>query len=287
MSMKTDVRYAFFGTPVVAVWVLEELETAGMLPAVIVTAPDKPAGRGMLLTSPAVKVWANERNIPVLQPEKLNADFIVELGSYSCEVFLVAAYGKILRENVLTLASHGCVNMHPSMLPRYRGAAPIESQILEDEPNVGVSIMQMDAEMDHGPILLQERIEIPGWPIGRTALSELLARAGGRMSAATLPAWVAGTITPVPQQHDLATYTRKTAKEDGLIDPNGPARENYLKYCAYEGWPGLYFFVRNNGKEMRVKITNASYVNDAFVIETVVPEGKRAMPYALFLTTLS
>jgi methionyl-tRNA formyltransferase len=285
--MKTDSpRYAFFGTPMVAVWVLEELEAAGMLPAVLVTAPDKPSGRGMHLSQPAVKVWALERNIPLLQPEKLNDAFVAELRTYEPEVLLVAAYGKILRDNVLTLAPHGCLNVHPSLLPKYRGAAPIESQILADEPNVGVSLMQMDAEMDHGPIITQKRIEIPGWPLGRNELSELLARAGGRQAAAALPAWITGTLTATPQSHELATYTRKTEKEDGLIDPNSNARENYLKYCAYEGWPGLYFFIEKNGAPMRVKITKASYENDTFVIENVIPEGKREMPYAQFLTTI-
>jgi methionyl-tRNA formyltransferase len=284
--MKTDLCYGFFGTPMVAVWVLEELETAGMLPAVIVTAPDKPAGRGMQLTKPEVKVWGEAHGIPVLQPEKLDDVFVASLAEYGCDVLLVAAYGKILRDNILTLTPGGCLNVHPSLLPKYRGAAPIEAQLLADEQGVGVSLMQMDAEMDHGPIIAQERIEIAGWPIMRSALSEVLARAGGRMAAATMPVWVAGTITPTPQQHDLATYTRKTEKEDGLIDPNGPARANYLKYCAYEGWPGLYFFVQRNDKQMRVKITKASYENDSFVIEEVVPEGKRAMPYAQFSATV-
>ncbi|MDB5237286.1 MAG: Methionyl-tRNA formyltransferase [Parcubacteria group bacterium] len=282
--MKTDLRYAFFGTPMVAVWVLEELEAAGMLPAVIVTAPDKPAGRGMQLTPPQVKVWALERGIPVLQPEKLNAVFVSELASYECDVFLVAAYGKILRERILTLAPSGCLNVHPSLLPKYRGAAPIEAQILADEKDIGVSLMQMDAEMDHGPILVQEHVSVPGWPIARNELSEVLARTGGRMAAAAMPAWTAGSIVPIPQQHDRATYTRKTQKEDGLIDPNGPARANYLKYCAYEGWPGLYFFVARDGKRLRVKITKASYENDTFIIERIIPEGKREMPYEQFLT---
>ena len=281
--MKTDLRYAFFGTPMVAVWVLEELAASGMLPVVIVTAPDRPAGRGMQLQKSEVKTWAEARGIPVLQPEKLDDAFVAALAAYGCDVLLVAAYGKILRENILTLAPHGCLNVHPSLLPKYRGAAPIEAQLLADEKDVGVSLMQMDAEMDHGPIIAQERIEVEGWPVMRSVLSELLARAGGRLAAARMPLWIEGAIA-APQQHDLATYTRKTEKEDGLIDPNGPARENYLKYCAYEGWPGLYFFAEKNGKPVRVKVAKARYENDSFVIEEVIPEGKRAMPYARFLT---
>lgn len=278
--MKTS--FAFFGTPSVAVWVLEELEAAGQLPAVVVTAPDKPAGRGMNMTPSPVKVWAEERKIPVLQPEKLNQAFRDALTAYGCDVFVVAAYGKIMSQKVLSLAPQGCLNMHPSILPKYRGAAPIESQILADEQDVGVSIMVMDEEMDHGPIVSQEHVQIPGWPIGRLALSELLARTGGRMLARILPS--VDVIAPVPQNHALATYTRKIAKEDGLIDPNGPARENYLKYCAYEGWPGLYFFVQKDWKDIRVKVTKASYQNDAFVIEQVIPEGKKEMTYEEFRT---
>jgi methionyl-tRNA formyltransferase len=287
MKIDRSVRFAFFGTPMVAVWVLEELKTAGMLPAVIVTAPDKPAGRGMELTKPAVKVWAEEHAIPLLQPEKLNAEFREAIAAYECEVFLVAAYGKIMSNRVLAIPPHGCLNVHPSLLPKYRGAAPIESQILADESAVGVSLMQMDEEMDHGPIVAQERLAIEGWPIRRNTLSELLAREGGRMAAAQMPAWAAGTITPTPQQHALATYTRKTEKEDGFIDPNGPARENYLKYCAYEGWPGLYFFATRGDKQIRVKVASAIYENDTFVIERVVPEGKREIAYGDFLASLS
>lgn len=278
--MKTS--FAFFGTPMVAVWVLEELAAKDLLPTVIVTAPDKPAGRGMAMTAPAVKIWAEEHGIPVLQPEKLNQEFRTTLAGYDCEVFVVAAYGKILSEKVLSMPTHGCLNMHPSLLPKYRGAAPIESQILADEQDVGVSIMIMDEEMDHGPIVAQEHVAIPGWPIGRLALSELLARTGGRMLASILPDL--DGISPTPQQHALATYTHKIVKEDGLIDPNGSSRQNYLKYCAYEGWPGLYFFIQKDGKDIRVKITKASYQDDAFVIEQVIPEGKKEMSYVEFLS---
>jgi len=271
----------------VAVWVLEEMEKAEMLPKVIVTAPDRPAGRGMQLTESEVKVWAREHNIPILQPEKLDAAFRTEISAYECEVFVVAAYGKILSKRVLSLTPHGCINVHPSLLPKYRGAAPIEGQILSDEKEVGVSIMLLDEGMDTGPVLAQERIEISGWPVGRTELSEILARAGGCSLASVLPGWVAGTIPATPQDNTLVTFTRKIEKEDGLIDPTGPARENYLKYCAYEGWPGLYFFVERNGIKIRVKITKASYRDDAFVIEQVIPEGKREMPYQTFLASIA
>jgi methionyl-tRNA formyltransferase len=274
--------YAFFGTPTVGVWVLDEMAAAGLMPKVIVTAPDRPAGRGMRMTPSPVKVWAEEHSIPVLQPEKLGREFRATLASYGAEVFLIAAYGKILRPTVLTLAPHGCLNVHPSLLPKYRGASPIESQILADERKVGVSLMVLDEEMDHGPLLAQERIEVSGWPIGRAALSELLARAGGRLAAQHLGAWVAGTTNASAQDHAVATYTRKIEKEDGLLDLAAPGRLNYLKYCAYEGWPGTYFYAERAGAKIRIKITKASLAGETFVIERVVPEGKNEIGFAQF-----
>lgn len=272
--MSMPLKFAFFGTPQVAVWVLDELEKAGMLPQVIVTAPDKPAGRGLALTAPPAKEWAAARGIPVLQPEKLNAAFREALAAYGSDVFLVAAYGKILRSDVLTMSPHGCLNVHPSLLPKYRGAAPIESQILADEQPVGVSLMLMDEEMDHGPILAQAEVGTPSWPLRRIALSELLARAGGALAAARMPEWVAGARLATPQDHAAATYTRKTEKEDGRISLADPDRQNYLKYCAYESWPGVYFFARKEGRELRVNVTRASFEDGVFKVERIVPAGR-------------
>lgn len=275
-------KFAYFGTPIFSTFVLDELEQASFIPSLVVTTPDKPAGRGLELNQSAVKKWAVARDIPVLQPEKFDENAVATLRAAKYEFMVVAAYGKILPASVLSITKGKNLNVHPSLLPRYRGTSPVESQILADEKNVGVSVILMDEQMDHGPVVVKERIEIPEWPIARDTLNERLWHAGGKLLADSLPAWLSGTILPTPQNHTDATFTKKMDKEDGLVDLGADGRKNYLKYLAYEGWPGTYFFVQKDDKQVRVKITKASFVNGKFVIERVIPEGKREMAYADF-----
>lgn len=282
--MATPISYVFFGTPRFAAKALDQFAAAGLMPELIVTAPDKPAGRGLVLTPPEVKEWAIAHNIPYIQPASLK-EIPPELTAKKFDVFVVAAYGKILRSAVLNLPTKGCVNLHPSLLPRFRGAAPIESQILADEKPVGVSVMLMDEEMDHGPILAQLPLTIPNWPISRIILTELLAIQNGMLAAQTVIEYMESLVTPTPQNHDGATYTKKITKADGEITLDAPARENYLKYLAYDGWPGIYFFAQKNGKQIRVKITKASYENDSLIIERVIPEGKGEQSFTDFSKT--
>lgn len=277
----SNIPFVFFGTPHFAVRVLEELERAGLVPELIVTAPDKPVGRGLQMTPPAVKTWATAHKIPYIQPASLK-EIPPELTQKKWPIFIVAAYGKILRKNILDLPEKGCINLHPSLLPRFRGASPIESQILVDEQPIGVSVMLMDSEMDHGDMLAQEVVDVPNWPIDRQALTELLVTKISQLAARIIPEYVAGTVTPVPQDHAKATYTEKITKADGEIDLSAPARQNYLKYLAYYGWPGTYFFTEKNGKRLRVKITKASLQNDQFGIERVIPEGKTEQSFEQF-----
>src|ERR1700722_19698783 len=144
----SDASFVFFGTPRFSAIALDEFADAGLIPELIVTAPDMPAGRGLLPTPPAVKEWAIEHDVPYIQPASLR-EVPSELLVKKYDAFVVAAYGKLLRSNILSLPTHGCVNLHPSLLPHFRGASPIESQILADSLPVGVSVMQMDEEMDH------------------------------------------------------------------------------------------------------------------------------------------
>lgn len=261
-------KFIYFGTPEFSTYVLEELAAAGALPACVVTTPDRPAGRGLALTEPPVKVWAKARGIPVLQPELFNDAAIAALHATACTTAVVAAYGKILPAPVLALFTGGAYNVHPSLLPRYRGTSPVESQILADEPHVGVSVILMDELMDHGPIVAQEELTLPEWPVSRSVLNERLWHAGGKLLARVL---TTGTPTPVPQDQSRATFTKKIRKEDGELDLAAPGRANYLKYLAYEGWPGTYFF--KDG--VRYKVTSASFKNGVFTIERVTPEGKK------------
>jgi methionyl-tRNA formyltransferase len=282
MPEKQPISFVYFGTPYFASRALDELYAAGLVPELIVTSPDKPAGRGLMQTPPAVKTWAIEHSIPFIQPASLK-EVPPELLAKKFDVFIIAAYGKILRPSVLDLPTHGCVNLHPSLLPMYRGAAPIDTQILAGEEHVGVSVMLMDEHMDTGPVLAQKELSIPEWPIGKQALTELLAIENGKLTAETVPAYVRGEITPKAQNDALATYTKKIEKADGQLDLSAPARQNYLKYLAYEGWPGTFFFAEKVGKPLRVKITHASFADNTFTIERVIPEGKREMMFTDFL----
>jgi methionyl-tRNA formyltransferase len=168
------------------------------------------------------------------------------------------------------------------MLPRWRGASPIQSAILHDK-NTGVTIMLVDAEMDHGPIVAQARIELEGWPPKASVLSEILASEGGRLLGEIIPNWIAGTITPEAQDPAKATFCKKIQKEDGHIELDGDAEQNYRKIQAYDLWPGTYFFAERNGKEIRVKIAEAELTDGTLHINRVIPEGKSEMDYEDFL----
>jgi len=287
----SKLNFIFFGTPELSVTVLEELKVEGLLPRIVVTAPDKPQGRGMKLTAPPVKVWAQEHNIEVLQPKKITEDVVAELKARSSAleggfaVFVVAAYGKILPQALLDIPKHGTLNVHPSLLPRLRGPSPIRSAILFDEKVTGVSIMLLDAEMDHGPILAQEIVDI-GWPPRAPELEALLAKKGGEMLAKILPQWVSGTIAPQEQEHERATFCKMFKKEDAEINLSDDPYQNLLKIRAYEGAPGAYFFTdppAGGGKRIRVKVVTAELAEDGSLrLLRVIPEGKKEMNWEDF-----
>ena len=280
-------RIAFFGTPHLAVLVLIELEKNALLPVVIITNPDAPRGRKMVLTPPPVKVWAEERNIPVLQPVSLRSDSSVAeyLKANAIDLCVVVAYGKIIPKDILDIPKYGTLNVHPSLLPKLRGASPVRSAILEDMRETGVTVMLLDEELDHGPILAQEivSIEKKAWPLRGQVLDTLLAEKGGELLAETIPEWVAGGITPIPQNHSEATFCTKITKEMGEINLTADAYQNLLKIRAFDGWPGTYFFTERNGKRIRVKIVDAELNPDTSLnITRVIPEGKNEMSYADF-----
>jgi len=281
--MKTD--FAFFGTDNFSVGVLDELKKVGFLPTLIITSLDKPKGRGLKITPPPVKLWAIENKIDFLQPEKLDEKFNLEIGNWKLEIGVVASYGKILPAKILASFPKGTLNVHPSLLPKYRGASPIQAQILNDEKKVGITIILMDEKMDNGPVLARRELEIPS-PNNQIPnnkeLAKKLAEEGGKLLAETLPKWLAGEIKPIPQDNSQATFCQKITKEDGLIDLNSDSRQNFLKIQAFAGWPGAYFFVEQNGKKIRMKITKASFVNGQLKIESVIPEGKKETPFSQF-----
>ena len=274
------IKIGFFGTPEYSVMTLEKLFQEGYDISFIVTMPDRPAGRKMIMTPPQAKVWGLAHNVSVYQPEKLRDEaFIEKLKSHNCDVFVVIAYGKIIPDSILNIPKAKSLNIHGSLLPKLRGSCPIETAILNDEKVTGVTIMRMDSEMDHGPIIAKKEVIVEPWPPIAQKLGEEIVKAGSDLLIQILPDWIEGKIKEEEQNHSLATYTKMINKEDGLIDLNDNPYNNYLKIQAYNGWPSAFFFIEKDGKKIRVKITKASFADNKLIIEKVIPEGKKEIDY--------
>lgn len=264
----------FFGTDEFSIGVLEELEKVDLLPTLIVTAPDRPVGRKQTVTPPPVKLWANKKGIDVLQPETFDEIFIESINQLKWDMFLVASFGKIIPQEVLDIPEKGSLNVHPSLLPLYRGASPIESAMIDDAKQTGVTIILMDSKMDHGPILNQEFVKFETWP-DKVEVENKLAHAGGELLAMTIADWADGNLEEQEQNHNMATSTKLIKKSDGEIDLKDDDRKNYLKYKAYKPWPGTFFFIGDR----RIKITDAKFIDGKFVVNKVIPEGQKETEY--------
>ena len=295
--MRPEINFAFFGTPEFSVIILKELEKASFKPQLVITAPDKPQGRGLEITPSAVKKWAEERAIPVIQPESIKDEaFLADLKKYEPKggwtVFIVASYGKIIPENILNIPTHKTLNVHPSLLPKHRGSSPVQSALLNDT-ETGVTIMRLDAEMDHGPIVTQKKFDSKGfdWPISAPILEDLLAHLGGELLVETLPGWIEGQIKETPQDEAQATYSKKVRKEDGLINISDDPHINLRKIKAYAGKPGAYYYVIKNvpaegDKKIRIVIKDAVLQDGKLIITRIIPEGKQEMKYEDFMRNL-
>lgn len=232
------LRIVFMGTPDFAVPSLLALVDAGYQVVGVVTQPDRPRGRKQVLTPPPVKVVAQEKGLPVFQPESIkDPAFLPLLRELQPDVVVVAAYGQILPADVLNLPPLGCVNVHASLLPRYRGAAPIHRAIINGEEETGITIMLMDTGMDTGPILNQASLAIgPDENVG--SLHDRLARLGAELLLATLPLLARKEIVPRPQEEELATYAPPLRAEDEIIDWRRAAREVHNHVRGMDPWPG-------------------------------------------------
>jgi methionyl-tRNA formyltransferase len=285
--MNNKLKIVFFGTPQVAVYVLEELKKAEIIPDLIVTAPDRPAGRKLIVTAPPAKRWAEENFISTFQPETLkNTEAVATIKDEGpWDLFIVAAYGNILPKEILQIPKHGTLNVHPSLLPHLRGASPIQTAILENN-KTGVTIMLVDEQMDHGDIVVQEKVaswEDPADIPNASELEETLTRRGGQILAKTIPQWTSGKIKAQEQNHDKATFTKKINKEDGLLNLRDDAEKNYRKIQAFNIWPRAYFFIEKNDKKIRVIVTDATLENGKLIIKKIIPEGKKGMLYKDFM----
>lgn len=266
----------------------------------VVTQPDRVAGRGREIKPPPVKTLALELGIPVIQPERLRKQEAMEqLRAWSPDVIVVAAFGQILRQDVLDLPEFGCINVHASLLPRWRGAAPINAAILHGDEETGITIMKMDVGLDTGPILTQRSVRIkPDETAG--SLFETLSQLGAALLLETLPGYFAGEITPRPQPEGGATYAGMMKKQEGQLDFSFPAVELERKVRAFNPWPGTYFdWGRGRLKVHRASVSPgkkregeriihnglpAVGTSDGLlVLDEVQPPGKKRMPGKAFL----
>jgi methionyl-tRNA formyltransferase len=232
-------RIVFMGTPEFAVTPLEKLiahhEVIG-----VVTQPDRPAGRNRQVQMSPVKQVALKAGIPVFQPEKIRrAEAMAELKQWSPDVYVVAAFGQILPQTVLDIPTHGSINVHASLLPRWRGAAPIQAVIRAGDAESGITIMKMDAGLDTGPILSQRAIPLAAHETGQT-LHDKLAVLGADLLIDTLPGYLSGAVQPQPQDDTLATYAPTLSKEEGKIDWTKDAASIERLVRAFTPWPGTY-----------------------------------------------
>jgi len=282
-------KIAFFGNSEFSLIVLEELQKLGIMPNIVVTTPDKPQGRKMILTPTETKVWAENNSVEYIEASKLKDEgFLERIKDY--DLFIVASYGKIIPKVLIDIPKYKVLNIHPSLLPKYRGPSPLQGQILNNEKEVGVSIMLIDEQVDHGAIVAQKKVEVPGWPVGFNELSSVLGKAGAQLLAEILPDWIKGKIKPQAQDDAEATFTKKVEKADGLItfpevEPRGKYQD-YLKILAYENWPQAFFEAERRGKKLKVIVKKAFWKNGSLEILRVLPEGKNEMDYKAFLLGL-
>jgi len=249
------------GTPKFGAIILEKLADSRYKPILVVTETDKPVGRKKVLTPPPVKVVAEKYEIPVLQPEKIrNSES--EIRNLEPDLIIVAAYGKILPEEILEIPKYGCLNVHPSLLPRWRGPSPVQFAILNGDTDSGVTIMKIAEKVDAGPVLIQRKLKLEGNET-YDVLHDKLGEMGGDLLIEIIPEWITGKIDPQLQDESRTTYTRILKKEDGKIDWEKSAEEIERQIRAFNLWPGIFTFWEKSGKLIRIKILKARVLNRA------------------------
>lgn len=275
-------RFVFFGTPYPARDTLSRLLEAGYVPELVVSSPDARKGRGMELSPSETKAFALARGLPVITPEKLTPSAIEDIKAAGADYGIVVAYGNILPQALIDAFPLGLLNVHYSLLPKYRGASPVEAALLHDDATTGVAVQKLVKELDAGDMLAMKETPIAPRETTRELRPRLVAL-GAEVLLEALPAFEAGTATFTPQNHAEATRCGKIRKEEGELDLLGGAKANWNKYRAYAESPGTYFFFDRNGTRMRVKIRTARFQDGAFTPERIVPEGKGEIDYADFI----
>jgi methionyl-tRNA formyltransferase len=248
---KPNYNIAFFGTPELCIPILEALVDSGFTPKLVIANPDRPVGRKQVMTPPATKIWAEKNNIEIFQPEKLDDVVYEKLRATPWDLFIVVAYGRIMPERFIEIPKYGTLNMHYSLLPRWRGATPTEAAILAGDTDTGVTIQKMVYALDAGPIIAQQSHTLTGNET-TPELRETLTQLGTELLVSTLPQYLAGTLTLTEQDTSSITKCGLTKKEDGEILSSDTDEIKWRKYRAFFGWPGTFFFDIDN---KRVKIT--------------------------------
>ena len=284
---KKILKIVFLGTPEFAIKPLEALINNGYQIVGVITSSDKPVGRKQILTPSPVKILAEKYRLPVYQPE--NKDELLEIiEKLRPDLAVIAAFGMIFTKEILDIPKYGFLNIHPSLLPRWRGASPIQSTILAGDKKTGISIMLLNEKMDDGPILKISNLpEGQAHGSGKSQISNLyykelkekLSELGAKLLIEIIPKWIKEKIKPQEQDHSKATYCKKITKEDGLIDWREQAETIERGIRAFTPWPGAYAFIE--GK--RLIITQAEIKNNALKIKRVKPEGKNEMSFEDYL----
>lgn len=253
------IRVVFMGTPAFSAEILETLIQAHYNIVGVVTQPDRPVGRNQTLDTSPVKTIAANYQLPILQPERLDAAATKQLKEWKPDLIVVVAYGRLLPEAVLNLPGFGCVNIHTSLLPRWRGASPIQNALLAGDTETGVSLMLLDKGMDTGPIIAQKSCPID--PAERTdTLTEKLTIISKELLLETLPLWVKRKITATPQPTEGVTLCQLIEREDGRIFWDLAASEIYNRYRGLYPWPGIFtFWKRGDNDLVRIKLHEVDY----------------------------
>ncbi len=301
-------KIIFLGTPEFGAIILEGLIKNEYKPILVVTAPDKPVGRKQIITSSPVKITAQKYNILVFQPEKIK-NIIPKIRKLNPDLIIVAAYSQILPKEILEIPKYGSLNVHPSLLPKYRGPSPIHYAILNGEKETGVTIILMDEKIDHGPILAQRELEISNKATYKK-LEEELAKLSIELLIEIIPKWIKDEIKTKPQDESKAIFTKILRKEDGKIDWKKPADYIERQIRAFNPWPSAFSGWETTGKYQLIKIFKAEVLKqtengpsgfpgktflapdekiavqcgkDFLVIEELQPEGKKKMSAKEFL----
>ena len=297
------MNIVFMGTPDFALPTLKQLHESTHNVQLVVTQPDRPKGRGRESTPPPVKQFAVENGLPILQPEKsTNPKVVQTLSELNADIFIVVAFGQILKENLLALPRHFCMNLHSSLLPKYRGAAPINWAIINGESETGVTTMKMDAGLDTGDILLTDKVPIH-FEEDAQSLHDTLATKGASLVLETLRQLEARTLKPLSQNSSLSSYAPKLKKEDGLIYWDNPALTIHNRVRGLTPWPGAFSYLGSKRLSIRKTEITVGEPSDIpgdiirtsdrgievgtrdgrIIITELQPEGKKRMSTKSFL----